>query len=527
MCPRLLTLCVLLWSWSNAFAEDSTAQARAATWAKTFEDSLAHMPATSRKLAEEVADFCKLSAERKAALGKGSEAVGAERRAVWMEVYTTYHLRHEAVVQGEGCWDYWDELLTTDPYVSGMTRVAASWDQLLQSQLKPEELALWKAEAAARMRRANAGVPKAVESAVKGWELVEAKYFNKRIAELQAQLKPSEERRKQLLTAQTDAMAHFRKLATAYMQRCTPKWEIDYYRLSQARVSSLAKGSLGTIIICSLHRAEARKKFDQSLVLLLSAEEREVMKGAVAAREKRLEGLLEAMADSSTRREIEIAQQRRTAALSDMVKELSLSEERAKPLRVDLEKEFQVLRVEWRAAYKKEMRARAERILAEEDEDSIKQWESGRRSSSSSQVEKLIQAKLKGMLQRLMKGRMTDEELSHYEEKRQQRASGVAKSLAMVVVSELDLQLNLLPEQRVALERVAEQSLQGAAKLLNPLDSLEDYDSTEVMLGFGAAIPEAEAKKILDAPQAARMKELVEDNDYHWDRIQDRIKAEE
>jgi hypothetical protein len=245
--------------------------------------------------------------------------------------------------------------------------------------------------------------------------------------------------------------------------------------------------------------------------------------GLSMAQEGQVEEILQIMADYGLKWQKTEYESDESATLISVAGCLDLKETQESKIKEAVRLEHAKLDVIWAKAYCEEHRQAVKQSIEAKGDAYVKEVKLNQACLSTEHADALVQVKRKKVLPDVLKLQLGEQLYAEWMSHEKAVAQLAIRSFSMMLVSELDEELNLQPEQRKKLEPLVLEKFsqvikqQQAKELFNQLNSNKDF------LGFTEMLPRVKLLTFLDAKQVSLLDELYAEHETEWQRLKERF----
>jgi hypothetical protein len=499
-------------------AGEAELERRGLLWAESLDPSAERFIKGAAGFITEVGDFLEMGEGRKKALVLDSRRYGVLRYERRMAFLRSYYKAHWDVVDGPGRWDFAFEQFESAGAESAWRPACEELRALLRRHLTVPEMARWEGELAARRARFEQGHAKAKRALYEGWVAGVKGGLEGRLREFMKTSGLPADRLPALGAAVKAGTEAYEALALPYWKKMVPDATLNPYYLKSSYLGAVEQRGLAEMSERWVAKEAAGAAFDKKLRGLLTGEEIALMEGRQKAVDKEVGELMSVMQDAGLASETRERGKQAWLWEEEVKAALSLDAGLAAALHREMESEHAAQDKEWRRLFAAENGGRLREMVATQS-DSIAKIRSGRMWFGSSKAQEHLTKEGGAGRLRVMEKVLSVEQRAALKVAMLANGETARDAMLAMLVSELDLVLNLLPEQRAALHALCKREIKGLERLPGGWGVLGEWAYGKTLLCMANGLPELEVKKLLDGKQFTGFKALCEESDYEWRRM--------
>ena len=525
---RSVLLGLLLVGSANTFGEDVTISSK--NLERTFELQItSDLPKEMHNLCGDVVKVSECNPEAAQKLEKASEAVVKTMSDGLVAASRVFWSAHPDELDQDWMWDYLIDILDGDGAQKAYQAAEVEWDKALTAHLTESERGKWQEELKARKDKVVKVMSGAIDKLMSGMDEKTRKEFPDRVDTLAQNAKMSKERAA-LLGPAAEAS---RKAYLAEMQKVTKQYmdatRANFIFYNSKAMADLERNWSSQNFFFGVSSAEkaAKKVFEEGWSKILNDEEKGYLKQAVDKRETRVVAVANNMAETSLARLEGTKKTSSLGRLQSLARTLNFDENKKKELKAKLEEGEKGVWEQWKKTATAKFVKDIHRTLKNADEESrLKEMESGNWWFNDPSADKAATQGLRKVWDTVVGAAVRPEDKSRWDKEEDRKKEAQILMMAHMAVAEMDLALQLQPDQRREIEPLMVEVAKKASRFEGDLMEVwrQSFGGSLVLV---PGLPEKQMLALLDDKQATGFKEMKKRMSYQWEQLQQQLPEEQ
>lgn len=525
-----ILLVLLGWlTWPVLGADTKEAEARASKYYESAKEGLRRIQERDyRGLGNDVVKVLKLEGEEAKTFLKAIDPLVEASMDHWRLIYRDHYLRDADEEDSPHFWEDLGDAVHTTAAAERRKAMAEIWEKILDSQLTPEQQALWEAEVKARREKLDKLIEPVMKRYFDGVEKRTKTGFEEELNSLLRDAQLEDARVEKLKPAPERATKAYMDVYRAQALSVLPAWQGSFFRASSTSMENFEKRAQINLYIPGMSRARDAGKaaFDALVDSVLTQEDRRKMEEARKKLDARITKAAATMVELQLDRMKQDADDSLEARIEQVASGLALPADRRKAFDQKLAEGEKPLIAAWKEASRKsnEKSIRSQ-LRGGNREDTLKRIENGNYWFNNEDADGALAAGREKLWASMLESLLSAEELASLGRAEQAQRDRKARAYAHLVIAELDHKVRLLPEQRDKLEPVILEKAREVAELPGGMGLLVRHYTMDYCLGMLNGVNVDKLHAVLDEAQKKRLGAAMSQYEYQWRNIKQRLEA--